>query len=244
MTDVRLTALNPEDSKVYPVACNASGELLTDKSGDINLDLSGNLTVGGSGVFANDVQVGGDVSAQQSGVVIHKEGFIETARITGAVLAGYSTGSATPTSIINADGTATFYGEVEIDTSAGSTFAITATNASAPNLSGTIYARNNGTTGSPCYQAISSSSDVVARINNDGSATFAGEKAGFTAEGYLWCKTRRGDTVILDATSNGLATWADYTPPTRRDVIADKIKDIDAKPGVSQDLPETEADTP
>ena len=31
MTDVRLTALNPEDSQVYPVACNSSGELLVDK---------------------------------------------------------------------------------------------------------------------------------------------------------------------------------------------------------------------
>lgn len=28
MTDVRLTALNPVDSQVYPVACNSSGELL------------------------------------------------------------------------------------------------------------------------------------------------------------------------------------------------------------------------
>ena len=28
MTDVRLTAVNPEDSQVYPVACNDKGELL------------------------------------------------------------------------------------------------------------------------------------------------------------------------------------------------------------------------
>ena len=49
MTDVRLTALNPEDSKVYPVACNSSGELLTDKA-EIGPDISieGNLDVGGS----------------------------------------------------------------------------------------------------------------------------------------------------------------------------------------------------
>ena len=52
MTDVRLTALNPEDSKVYPVACNSSGELLTTKGSDINLDVPGNLTVGGSAEFA------------------------------------------------------------------------------------------------------------------------------------------------------------------------------------------------
>ena len=49
MTDVRLTALNPEDSKVYPVACNSSGELLTDKV-DIgpNISIEGNLDVGGT----------------------------------------------------------------------------------------------------------------------------------------------------------------------------------------------------
>ena len=30
MADVRLTAINPEDSQVYPVACNDKGELLLD----------------------------------------------------------------------------------------------------------------------------------------------------------------------------------------------------------------------
>ena len=72
--------------------------------------------------------------------------------------------------------------------------------------------------------------------NADGGCTFAGNKAGLTAEGYLWATTRRGDIVILDATSNGLATWADYTPPAILDVIKDKIK----KPGISQELPETQ----
>lgn len=52
MTDVRLTALNPEDSQVYPVACNSSGELIVssesedkyvEKSGD---NMTGDLTLG------------------------------------------------------------------------------------------------------------------------------------------------------------------------------------------------------
>ncbi len=73
-------------------------------------------------------------------------------------------------------------------------------------------------------------------ILSKASATFAGNKAGFTKEGYLWCTTRRGDTVILDATSNGLATWANYEPPTR--LIRDESNTI------SQDLPETPTGTP
>ena len=59
MTDVRLTALNPEDSKVYPVACNASGELLVDKGEPEGPDLNveGELSVGGSANFAAQVIV-------------------------------------------------------------------------------------------------------------------------------------------------------------------------------------------
>ena len=60
MTDVRLTAVNPEDSQVYPVACNDKGELLLDPgtspSGD--LDVPGNLTVSGSGTFSKQLLVG------------------------------------------------------------------------------------------------------------------------------------------------------------------------------------------
>ena len=49
MTDVRLTALNPVDSQVYPVACNTSGELLVaqDDPGP-DLLVEGDLTVNGS----------------------------------------------------------------------------------------------------------------------------------------------------------------------------------------------------
>ena len=53
MTDVRLTAVNPEDSQVYPVACNDKGELLLDSGGASgDLDVAGNLTVTGEGRFA------------------------------------------------------------------------------------------------------------------------------------------------------------------------------------------------
>lgn len=74
MTDVRLTALNPEDSQAYPVACNSSGELLVsqgvesdkyvEKSGD---NMTGDLTLGtdkislkaanGSATFSGDIDL-------------------------------------------------------------------------------------------------------------------------------------------------------------------------------------------
>ena len=52
MADVRLTAINPEDSQVYPVACNDKGELLLDSGGASgDLDVTGNLTVAGNTEF-------------------------------------------------------------------------------------------------------------------------------------------------------------------------------------------------
>lgn len=70
MTDVRLTALNPVDSQVYPVACNTSGELLVADGGP-DLTVTGDLTVDGTASF-ND----GDVSIDNSGRVIVNSGFI------------------------------------------------------------------------------------------------------------------------------------------------------------------------
>ena len=57
MTDVRLTAVNPEDSQVYPVACNDKGELLLDSGGATgDLDVTGNLTVAGTGTFSGPLK--------------------------------------------------------------------------------------------------------------------------------------------------------------------------------------------
>ena len=59
-------------------------------------------------------------------------------------------------------------------------------------------------------------------------------KAGFTEEGYLWCTTQRGDTVMLIGTSNGMALWEDYTPPQRRE----EIKDAWAEKNLIRPMPE------
>jgi len=54
--------------------------------------------------------------------------------------------------------------------------------------------------------------DVVINMRYDGSAAFAGGKAGLTAEGNLWVTTARGQVVMLDAVSNGLGSWVPYEP--------------------------------
>ena len=57
MTDVRLTALNPVDSQVYPVACNTSGELLVAQDTDPDLTVTGDLTVDGTATFGGTALV-------------------------------------------------------------------------------------------------------------------------------------------------------------------------------------------
>ena len=62
-------------------------------------------------------------------------------------------------------------------------------------------------------------------MNMDGSGEFAGGKAGFTAEGYLWCTDSRNSTWMLDFVSNGIPQWKEYTPPSsRRDLIKEKAE--------------------
>lgn len=55
MADVRLTATNPADSSVVPVACNEKGELKLEEIPDQSFDgnLQGDLTVSGTAVFGN-----------------------------------------------------------------------------------------------------------------------------------------------------------------------------------------------
>ena len=226
MTDVRLTALNPEDSKVYPVACNSSGELLTVKQGDDPI-VSGNLTVEGSIIASGGAEITRQSAAQ-------------------TVLAGFLAPGAASTFKVVANGDVTTDGAITADGSITSEdgvqcYSPARTTERSGLYLGQIFCSRGTKDSEQMLRFIggygSANQEDVVVMTSDGSVRFAGNKAGFTAEGYLWCTTRRGDTVILDATSNGLATWADYTPPTRRDVIADKL---DAKPGVSQDLPETE----
>ncbi len=56
MADVRLTATNPVDSSVVPVACNAKGELLLEEPQVPEFDgnVDGDLTVTGSASFGGE----------------------------------------------------------------------------------------------------------------------------------------------------------------------------------------------
>ena len=324
MADVRLTATNPEDSSVVPVACDASGRLLLQELPAIDT-IDGDLTVTGKGSFAGGKSIiGNDGSAQfaQGAVDIYANGTVEftqdvtfdsviktgsinvnngsialydngsaifnsgTVKVnglgrvlvgadpddfstaltilnengsasfagevqvrnlnsnyrqerTGAVFQGYAGGAgedpAMWTSQINSDGSASFTSEVQVgsyDQASNSAFgasiysygAVKIQRASGDGLRG-IFEGWRGVTNTLSIKA-------------DGSASFADNKAGFTAEGYLWCTTRRGDTVILDATSNGLASWVEYTPTTKREEIRDGLN------AIRGDAAEMPADTP
>ena len=236
MTDIRLTALNPEDSTVVPVACNSSGELLVGNREPIgpDLNLEGDLSVGGSASVDGNV-LSSNASVDKTCFAAYVNNASAGPNAGGLLISVNQYSGATPYAIKGerSDGTETF--KVSASGSGSFSGGITA----ADNIAVT---RTLGT--SACYVG-EQNGVATSYILADGSAQFASGNAGFTAEGYLWCTTRRGDTVVLDATSNGLATWANYTPPTRRSVIADKFSVIadkfkDGKPGVSQELPETQ----
>jgi hypothetical protein len=112
MTDVRLTALNPEDSQVYPVACNSNGELLTDKV-DIgpDIDIEGNLSVGGSATFNGNITAAGNVTVDNN---LRVNNNFAVYAAGGNIYEGYNTssGSSVNTFSVKADGSATFSGDV------------------------------------------------------------------------------------------------------------------------------------
>ena len=205
MADVRLTATNPEDSSVVPVACNEKGELKLEEplvvegppgqkgdKGDPGDPFSGHFD--GDVTFSESLTLGGTgtwikyVSSDQSGS--HNSNWL-----TCGVL------------------------RVEVP----STFPIPES-----------------------WLTFSISDHEGRRVINlwgDGQATFASNKAGFTAAGSLWCTTDRGDTIRLVGSSNGMAVWENYTPPNSLSQLQDRWAE---KNGIrpmpeesSQDEPET-----
>ena len=183
MADVRLTATNPDDSQVYPVACNERGELRLEEIPDQSFD--GNLQ--------------GD---------------------------------------LNVSGSATFKGVVTSSTT-GVAYALNSVNL---NSDGYVYAKRDAGPGINVWVGSNESGDT-STIDSNGSAVFAAGKAGFTAEGNLFCTTTRGDLVVLTNTSGGFGEWAAYTPPSRRDELKDRWSEknvLRPKPeDSSQDVPET-----
>ena len=211
MADVRLTATNPEDSSVVPVACNAKGELKLEEPIEGPKGDKGDKGDKGedgdpfSGNFADDVTFDGNATFAGGINAAYFIGVSPDARRTG-VNPSSSTG---PFYFMGTDGDVKFK-----------------------------VAQSGGI----AISDVDTETDPKTSLSANGSVTFAGNKAGFTAEGYLWCTTRRGDTVILDVTSNGLASWVPYTPPNRLTELQDKWAEKDGILPVphesSQDEPE------
>ena len=121
MADVRLTATNPEDSSVVPVACNAKGELLLEEPlAEFDGNVDGDLTVSGSASFAGDAVFGGNPAGGANigaKVFAAGAGFMACRPLTnpGEILfTGYALGNDTPTVRINVDGSASFASDVVI----------------------------------------------------------------------------------------------------------------------------------
>ena len=240
MADVRLTATNPEDSSVVPVACDAAGRLLLEEpqviegppgppgepgppgqdgqNGQDGDPFSGNfaddVTFGGSALFEGNVGIGTRPTPAYQLSISSEDDFFE---------AGLDT--------VLGQGTQTLKIISDAYRGGGRTGDIAFYVNSADNEAARINSSGDvligGTLPSPKIS-----------LNADGSAVFAGNKAGFTAEGYLWCTTSRGDTVMLNFTSNGAGQWVDYTPTTRIEEIRDKL---DANRPETGEMP---ADTP
>ena len=247
MTDARLVATNPENSSIVPVACNAAGQVLVSDvvieqiSNDLNLD--GDLTVSGNGDFSNGVDIQGDLTVSNgsfSGSDLKVSGSITTSNgwsndssgaflisnnpsskaeialksVAGSnnVAVSVNAGNTTdPKILLKYDGSARFQGNLQVGTNSQPLFTVNA-------ITGGMAAN---TTGSFAAGKIT--------LKNDGSVDFAAGKAGFTAEGFLWCTTERGDTVYLQGTSGGVGMWAAFSPPARGDLIKEQLQEWSEK---------------
>jgi hypothetical protein len=169
MADVRLTAVNPENSEVYPVACNDKGELVL--NGASRLDVSETLDVASTTYADNaglylgqtpgninfrEIRLNKDGSAQFSQVV-QVGGFVSYVRTdaTDQNLASFNSnvgGLNVARIIFIADGSATFANNV--------------------NLGGAVI--SNRTSGTDNCFVGQLNVSTTSFIKADGSATFAG----------------------------------------------------------------------
>ena len=169
MADVRLTAINPEDSEVYPVACNDKGELLlsgvTDLDVAFTMKVAGATYADGTGLFIGygpedfrnrTIKLNKDGGAQFDGVV-QTGGFVSYVRTdaTDQNLASFNSnvgGLNVARIIFIADGSATFANNV--------------------NLGGAVT--SNRTSGTDNCFVGQLNVSTTSSIKADGSATFAG----------------------------------------------------------------------
>lgn len=129
MADVRLTAVNPENSEVYPVACNDKGELILNGASRLEvadfLDVASTTYADNTGLYLGqtpgnvnfrEIRLNKDGSAQFSKVV-QVGGFVSYVRTdaTDQNLASFSSnvgGLNVPQITLKAGGSATFAGNI------------------------------------------------------------------------------------------------------------------------------------
>ena len=165
MTDVRLTAINPDDSSAVPVACNSKGELLLEPVPWFEGNVNGDLRVTGQGSFGNEqalikrdggAQFAGNVSI---GNILGGEGTI----IANNQI--YSTG-------INSSGTVS----VDNPTSDNNISLIRAANGN--NSDNKHVLSVTGTRVGIGTNVSFNANDAEIKLNTDGSASFAGALSG------------------------------------------------------------------
>ena len=202
MTDVRLTAVNPEDSQVYPVACNDKGELLLDPgtspSGD--LDVTGNLTVAGNTTGGGGWQ---SSTPTKGGYRLHAEFGQLSLSTTGSGLSGNFIQCQNTTDRafqVAYDGSATFAGGVTADLEINQGNVNTASPSAIGVKVGPGYvaAQRAGTADPTNYTyAGFYGATKTFEVSADGGATFAGGQTKIDSSGWI-------DITRTSAASNGL----------------------------------------
>ena len=216
MTDVRLTATNPEDSSVVPVACNSRGELLVEGSeGGEYLpltggDLTGPLTSTSSATFASFVE--SDLFSVSRSAVANKDSYVSKLSVadTGKHFKAVDTGS-NPVAAINSDGSADFAAQVVVGDHTSSTGGIQLREV------GSMAIRRDSPSGSgvlTVYKGGTDSADATVAITNDGNATFTGivsidrPVAGTPASGWSCFNGQNNGTTTSSIKADGSAVFS------------------------------------
>lgn len=231
MTDVRLTATNPEDSSVVPVACNAKGELLLEETPGFDGNVDGDLTVSGSASFANGYTNGGVSIASSGGMAcggyLQAGGDVGPRAIlnSGDVLLGYNNG--VMTSSILKTGTLRLGGALdsggyntELNNNGSATFAADIQSGN-PTSEGryTAYSPTSSSTDDAVniFRGSTALSSRTVNIKYDGSATFTGDVV-VGSRGKKWTLLEQGGLCHM-VEQTKMSPLDEY--PDLRDVLAE-----------------------